>query len=281
MEFSISKMAQLHGITRQTLIYYDKIGLLHPARVDARGCRFYSSDQMPFLREICFLKNMNVPLKMIEKSIQGRSTDNVIRLLEDQIGQMKQQRLELEWMEKVLQGRLLLYQQASRNEKMQDQIYIEHIGKRRAIFIEWSDREVDATILHLCYVKADEYLKKQKFSGVGEFGALLRRESMKAEDPLNKAGSLFFLPGDAPEMEGEIEIPEGDYVCMLSCGMPYRPASAYQFWSACREQNLRTEGDLINICLLDGTFHSDKMKEDLCQLQLRICENAETGYREY
>ncbi len=275
MEFSISKMAQLHGITRQTLIYYDKIGLLHPARVDDRGCRFYSSDQMPFLREICFLKNMNIPLKMVEESIKGRNTDTVIRLLQNQIEQLETQQMELERMKKTLQGRLSLYQRADGNENVREKIYVEHIPKRRALLIKWPDREMDATLLHMCYVEADECLKNMDLSGIGEFGALLRRESLKAEDPLKEAGSLFFLPPDAPETEGEIEIPEGDYVCMLSCGMPYRLAAAYQLWSACREQKLKTEGDLINVCLLDGTFHSDKMKEDLCQLQLKIRESTE------
>lgn len=275
MEFSISKMAQLHGITRQTLIYYDKIGLLHPARVDKKGCRFYSSDQMPFLREICFLKNMNIPLKTIEESIQGRNTDSAIRLLENQIAQLEKQQAELEHMKNMLQGRLSMYQRAEGNKNIQDQIYVEHLPKRRAVFIKWPDREMDATLLHMCYVEADERLKQAGLSGVGEFGALLRRNSMKEEEPLKDAGSIFFLPPDTPEIPGELEIPEGDYVCMLSCGMPYRPAAAYQFWSACREQNLKTEGDLINVCLLDGTFYSDKMKEDLCQLQLKICGSTQ------
>lgn len=211
----------------------------------------------------------------IEESIKGRNTDTIIRLLQNQIEQLEMQQLELERMKKTLQGRLALYQRADGNENVQKKIYVEHIPKRRALLIKWPDREMDATLLHMCYVETDECLKHAGLFGVVGFGAILRRESMKAEDPLKEAGSLFFLPPDAPEIEGEIEIPEGDYVCMLSCGMPYRPAAAYQFWSACREQNLKTEGDLINVCLLDGTFHSDKMKEDLCQLQLKICESTQ------
>lgn len=277
MEFSISKMAQLHGITRQTLIYYDKIGLLHPARVDSRGCRFYSSDQMPFLREICFLKNMNIPLKEIEKSIQGRDTGTAIRLLENQIEQIEQRQLELEHMKKLLKDRLAMYQMASEDETDQEQISVEHFPERRALFIEWPQEEMNATLLHLCYVEADERFKQIGIPGVSGFGAVLRRESMKEEQPLKKAGSIFFLPEDAPETDGEIRIPKGDYVCMLSCGMPYRPAAAYQFWNVCRERKLRTQGDIINVCLLDGTFHSDKMKEDFCQLQLRIRGNSEHG----
>lgn len=54
---SISEMAKLHGITRQTLIHYDSIDLFKPAKVDTNGYRYYCKHQIPYLREICFLKS--------------------------------------------------------------------------------------------------------------------------------------------------------------------------------------------------------------------------------
>lgn len=53
---SISEMAKLHGITKQTLIHYDNIDLFKPAKVDTNGYRYYCKHQIPYLREICFLK---------------------------------------------------------------------------------------------------------------------------------------------------------------------------------------------------------------------------------
>ena len=53
---TISEMSEIHNTTRQTLIYYDRIGLFKPIKVDENGYRYYSSNQIPFLREICFLK---------------------------------------------------------------------------------------------------------------------------------------------------------------------------------------------------------------------------------
>ena len=38
---SISEMAKLHGITRQTLIHYDNIDLFKPAKVDTNGYHIY------------------------------------------------------------------------------------------------------------------------------------------------------------------------------------------------------------------------------------------------
>jgi len=40
---SISQMAELHDVSRQTLIYYDKIGLFKPMHIDVNDYRFYNS----------------------------------------------------------------------------------------------------------------------------------------------------------------------------------------------------------------------------------------------
>ena len=62
---AISEMAKFYGITRQTLIYYDEIDLFKPVQVDCKGYRYYSRRQIPYLREICFLKSVGVSLKEI------------------------------------------------------------------------------------------------------------------------------------------------------------------------------------------------------------------------
>ena len=38
--YTISEMASIFGVSRQTLIYYDKIGLFAPAEVNGEGLSF-------------------------------------------------------------------------------------------------------------------------------------------------------------------------------------------------------------------------------------------------
>ncbi len=45
--YAISEMASLFNVSRQTLIYYDKIGLFKPAVVNEKGYRFYSPHSDP------------------------------------------------------------------------------------------------------------------------------------------------------------------------------------------------------------------------------------------
>ena len=81
---SISEMARIHGLTRQTLIYYDNIGLFKPERVDSNGYRYYSWAQIPYLREICFLKHTGIPLKKIQEHFQNRTPEREVELLNRQ-----------------------------------------------------------------------------------------------------------------------------------------------------------------------------------------------------
>ena len=60
--YSISEMAAMFGLTRQTLIYYDRIGLFAPAHVNEEGYRLYEPTQIPFLRLICLMRDLGLEL---------------------------------------------------------------------------------------------------------------------------------------------------------------------------------------------------------------------------
>ena len=71
----ISKMAAMHHLSRQTLIYYDHCGLFKPVYTNESGYRFYSLYQIPFLREICLMKEIGFSLKEIKESFEKRNAD--------------------------------------------------------------------------------------------------------------------------------------------------------------------------------------------------------------
>ncbi|MDO5348045.1 MAG: MerR family DNA-binding transcriptional regulator, partial [Bacillota bacterium] len=57
--FSIGELAKLQNISRQTLIFYDKIGLFCPAYIDPEnGYRYYSINQLDNLDAICIMKKI-------------------------------------------------------------------------------------------------------------------------------------------------------------------------------------------------------------------------------
>ncbi len=85
IRFMAGEMAQLHRISKQTLIYYDRIGLIRPREVDPdTGYRYYDMDQCEDLVVILFLKGLGMKLKEIKAYRSQSSTRARIRLLESQ-----------------------------------------------------------------------------------------------------------------------------------------------------------------------------------------------------
>ena len=82
--FTISEFAKLMGVSRQTLIYYDRIGLFKPVKILENKYRVYSRSQVNLLSLITILTEMGVPLKEIKRIVDRISPDTAIQVLERQ-----------------------------------------------------------------------------------------------------------------------------------------------------------------------------------------------------
>lgn len=75
MEYTVNKLAQLSGVSKRTLRYYDEIGLLKPARVTTSGYRIYAQVQIDILQQILFYRELGVSLDEIKKIITSPDFD--------------------------------------------------------------------------------------------------------------------------------------------------------------------------------------------------------------
>lgn len=82
MEYTIQKLAKLAGISTRTLRYYDEIGLLRPARVNASGYRIYGTKEVDALQQILFYKEMGLELGQIKEAVHKPDFDNLTTLRE-------------------------------------------------------------------------------------------------------------------------------------------------------------------------------------------------------
>lgn len=75
----ISEFAEVTGITRRNLLFYDKIGLLSPAKIDEYNkYRYYTDYQVDTASIINILREIGMPLKEIKEYLNGRSPENFI-----------------------------------------------------------------------------------------------------------------------------------------------------------------------------------------------------------
>ncbi len=66
MDYTISALAKLAGVTTRTLRYYDEIGLLKPKDVTDSGYRNYGTKEVDTLQQILFYREMGVGLEDIK-----------------------------------------------------------------------------------------------------------------------------------------------------------------------------------------------------------------------
>lgn len=71
MNYSISTVADLCGVSVRTLHHYDRIGLLKPASIEENGYRVYSDTEIARLRWIVLLREVGYSLKDIRARLDS------------------------------------------------------------------------------------------------------------------------------------------------------------------------------------------------------------------
>lgn len=80
--FTAGELASLFGISKQTLLYYDRIKLLCPDFISDNGYRHYSINQYFDLEIIVNFRSLNIPISDIKDYLSRRNKTEFIKQLE-------------------------------------------------------------------------------------------------------------------------------------------------------------------------------------------------------
>ncbi len=112
--FSIGELSKHQNISRQTLIFYDKIGLFHPAYVDPEnGYRYYSSKQLDDLDTICIMKKIGFSLDEIKAHMKSYTLDTSVAALRKQLTIIERRLQELQLIKSRVEHRCLQLEQSA------------------------------------------------------------------------------------------------------------------------------------------------------------------------
>ena len=82
--YTPQQLASFFSIKKDTLLYYDRIGLFSPIARRENGYRCYSAAQLSELDTILTLKELGIPLSSIKESIDRISAPSFVSLLENE-----------------------------------------------------------------------------------------------------------------------------------------------------------------------------------------------------
>lgn len=277
-KLSISEMAQIHDITRQTLIYYDKIDLFKPAITEENGYRYYSTLQIPQLREICFLRAIGMSLDEIRKHNTSNTFDTAIDLLKTQNDKLQKEIDALRKRQNKIKNRLRIYEHAPDYFDAEYKPFIKHIEERHILYHPWNHEDLTRHGLHFALMRTWNQAERMGFLPSNQYGTLIFAEDVRAQDAFAHAGccSLVF-----PETESDLEklagldgyyyLPAADYACLQHFGMPYEPEYLSRLLSWIGENDYTVIDNIYDKCVLDASFYEDSDNTlDFCELQIPI-----------
>ena len=176
MTYTIKDIADLAGVTTRTIRYYDEIGLLSPANTGENRYRYYDQDSLLRLQQILFFRELDVPLKEIER-IMSRPEFDLLGALENHRSALQSKASRLNTLMNTLDQTIALVKGEG---SMSDNELFEGFDESQyeeEVFDRWGDNPKYAE----SQVKWSSYSAEQKEAIKAEGGRLTVR--MVSENP--------------------------------------------------------------------------------------------------
>ncbi len=256
--FSIGEVSKQQNISRQALIFYDKIGLFRPAYTDPNnGYRYYSAKQLDYLDTICIMKKIGFSLEEIKAHMKSYTIDNSIFALRKQLTAIEGQIEELQMLKSRVEHRCSALEHAVSIRESSAIVTVENVNKQYILAHEVPapySLEAVSIATKECFVRSfKERLPIFFQSGVIVPYARIRQKRYTE-------ASFVFLPIEkTSNITGVRELPPGRCVCTyhtgdyLSIGSSYERILAY-----CRKNNLPILSDAYEFAINDYLSTGDE-----------------------
>ncbi|MBS4171730.1 MerR family transcriptional regulator [Bacillus sp. FJAT-49736] len=106
------EFAKLCKVNKQTLFYYDQIGLFSPEYKNEKGYRFYSIRQLELFSVIDLLKELDMSLNDIQQYTQNKSPESFLSIMYQKKEEIVKKRQEIEAKEKIIDTKIALMEEA-------------------------------------------------------------------------------------------------------------------------------------------------------------------------
>lgn len=249
--FSIGELSKYQNISKQTLIFYDKIGLFRPAYVDPNnGYRYYSANQIDYLDTILIMKKVGFSLAEIRDHMQHYDTESSLNLLKRQLTAIEAQIRELGLIRSRLSHRCAQIEQAGAYRKKDGVVTLETVGPQCILVhrVEPPFRLQEISIAtKQCFAQAFEKQLPIFFQS----GVVVPLERILAGRYTE--ASLAFAPIEATDQAPNVQrLPAGQCATACHVGDYLSIGRSYEkLLQFCREQELEILSDSYEFCIND------------------------------
>ncbi|MCY6960287.1 MerR family transcriptional regulator [Clostridium brassicae] len=190
--YKIGEISKIYGISRDSLMYYEKLGVLTPIR-DLNGYRLYTMNDIWKLNLIKELRTFNFSIKKIKEYINNRTVKTTQGMLKEEVSLIDRKLEELTHLKQNVLKRLENINYAENLTELST-IKVNYIKERKALKLNAqisSDEEIDYMMKKLQKKHKDNFY----LLGNTKVGAIYNLNSLK-NGIYNEYQSVFCLLED-------------------------------------------------------------------------------------
>ena len=263
--YKIGEISKIYGIGRDSLMYYEDIGILKPFR-DKNGYRMYKLSDIWRLNLIKELRSLNFPMKKIKEYLDDRNIESTKEILNKEIILIDEKIEELLSYKQNIMKRLDTINDELRNLKLYE-IDLIYINKRKALELNANitkDEEFDFLIQKL----QKDYENRFTILGNNNIGSSFCLDKIK-QGIYNEFKSVFCFLEDEEEIYNII-FNEGYYLTLTYKG-EYKNNKHYinKMFKYIEEKGYKIISDPIEIYKID-IHETEDINEFITEIQIPV-----------
>lgn len=263
--YKIGEISKIYGIGRDSLMYYEELGILKPFR-DKNGYRMYKLSDIWRLNLIKELRSLNFPMKKIKEYLDDRNIESTKEILNKEIILIDEKIEELLSYKQNIMKRLDTINDELRNLKLYE-IDLVYINKRKALELNANitkDEEFDFLIQKL----QKDYENRFTILGNNNIGSSFCLDKIK-QGIYNEFKSVFCFLEDEEEIYNII-FNEGYYLTLTYKGK-YKNNKHYinKMFKYIEEKGYKIISDPIEIYKID-IHETEDINEFITEIQIPV-----------
>ena len=263
--YKINEISTLYNIGKDSLRYYEEIGILKPER-DTNGYRLYSIQDIWKLNIIKDLRNLNMPMEVIKDYLDNKTLENTLDILNEEITIINKKMEQLKIQKNTITSRIKSLKEDA-SESNTEKIQVVDLDERKIIVLNDSfsrDEEADFLIKKLHKKHEDKlYLLGNNYVGV-----TMDLTKVK-QNIFNSYKSVFFIL-DKDDKSYDKIIPKGRYLTLSYRGS-YEKTDKFiaLMMEYADKNNYRAISDPVELYKID-VHETSIVDEYLTELQMQV-----------
>ncbi|MCT4593070.1 MAG: MerR family transcriptional regulator [Anaeromicrobium sp.] len=207
-----AQFAKLCNVSKQTLIYYDKMEIFHPHYVDEKGYRYYSLSQCEAFMVIAMLRELDTSLKEIREYLENKSTYSFLELLDKKQKEVNKRMKELKEIAQMIEERKNMTKEGMTINNI-EKIHIVNMPEEKIIISDYV-RNYEEVEHEKAISNLEKYMRENNSKSFC-IGAIVEKSELLAEQDYNVA---YFYAKTNILCKNTVIKPEGLYAIAFHKG---------------------------------------------------------------